>query len=634
MKNIAKPINIAIVGLGPRGLCILERLIANLKEFSDASALDINVHLFDPNMPGSGCHSMTQPDYFLVNTVASQITQFSDPSVQDAGPVLPGPSFYEWLVEYKKDTIKELIQNAYYSRALFGEYLHWVFYYLLDLCPNFINIFHYKKMVLDVSENDDCSWLLHMKEEVINVDFIYLTTGHTFKKPSQGEKDLAHQIKKMKTINPLLDMILNPYPVVEQLSNIHQAYSVAIEGAGLTTCDIIAELTVGRGGHFDYINDKFTYHPSGKEPKILIISRSGIPLSARAINQKGVDGQYKPRIMTVDNIQSLKMQHGKLDFEKHVFPLLYLEMSYVYYMTLIKNQQHQERADQFSEAFINAVDSSTRDKIINQFVAKEHHFDWCKLLNPVPENLNQGTFMDWLYLHLKGDIKSALQGNVDNPLKAACDVLRDVRDILRSAIDFSSLTEASHLSFIRDFVPMMNRLAVGPPYTRILEWIALMEAEVIQFNLGSLPNYKIDTEKAKFSFTSSTFESPTIHVDVLIKARVEMPSPIDDQSPLMQSMLQKHLLRPFKNGAYHPGGIEVNHHLNIIRANGEVIKSIWALGILTEGCKFYTFVVPRPGVNSTAIVDAGRAVRQMIAQTVRSRVHKSGFIWPSSEEHS
>lgn len=628
MNKKEQAITIAIVGLGPRGLSIFERLIANADEFARSEELEINVHLFDPHKAGSGSHVTEQPEYLLVNTVASQITQFSDPSIQNAGPVLPGPSFYEWLVNNRVNTTQELSPNGYYSRALFGEYLHWVFNYLLELCPDFFNIFHHEKMVEDISEKVDGSWTLHTRETTVDADFIYLTTGHTRRKPSQSEEEESLELVKMRELNPRIDIIHNPYPIVDQLKNINQLSSVAIEGAGLTTCDIVAELTVGRGGHFLTLDGNYTYFPSGNEPSnILIISRSGVPLSARAINQKGVDGQYKPKFITFENIQLLKIQHGKLDFEKHIFPLLYREMSYVYYMTLIMNQDGKARAEQFSEKFTSVIDTTLQDEIINQFIDEEHHFNWGKLLNPVPENITQKIFMDWLYQHLKTDVENALQGNVGNPLKAACDVLRDVRDILRNGIDFSSLTEASHLKFIREFVPLMNRLAVGPPYTRILEWIALMEAGIIQFNLGPLPSCQLDTKKAQFTFISTAFHSAPVHVDVLIKARVEMPSPRDDESPLMQNMLNKQFIKLFKNENYHPGGIEVNPNLNIIRSTGEIVNNIWALGILTEGCKFYTFVVPRPGVNSTFVVDAGRAIRQMITQILRKKATQDSDVF-------
>ena len=57
---------------------------------------------------------------------------------------------------------------------------------------------------------------------------------------------------------------------------------------------------------------------------------------------------------------------------------------------------------------------------------------------------------------------------------------------------------------------------------------------------------------------------------------------------------------------------------HLLEKSGDVLHNAWALGIPTEGAKWCTFVVPRPGVNSTAIVDAGRAVTAMLG-AVRSR---------------
>jgi hypothetical protein len=53
-----------------------------------------------------------------------------------------------------------------------------------------------------------------------------------------------------------------------------------------------------------------------------------------------------------------------------------------------------------------------------------------------------------------------------------------------------------------------------------------------------------------------------------------------------------------------------------------VQDSLWALGTLVEGCKFYTFVLPRPGANSTSMVDAGRAVGRMMDAITRRNARR------------
>ena len=56
----------AIVGMGPRGLTVLERLVANQRAQKSGTIQ------FDPNSPGTGCHDTDQAAHLLVNTLAGQ----------------------------------------------------------------------------------------------------------------------------------------------------------------------------------------------------------------------------------------------------------------------------------------------------------------------------------------------------------------------------------------------------------------------------------------------------------------------------------------------------------------------------------------------------------------------------------
>lgn len=118
---------IAIIGLGPRGISVFDRIIAYAR--NDASATPLELYLFDSKEFGPGCHTTDQADHLLVNTVACQMTQFSDDTVRGAGPLLYGPSFADWLISKNSalgkgtDAKIEIDRNGYYSRALFGDYL-------------------------------------------------------------------------------------------------------------------------------------------------------------------------------------------------------------------------------------------------------------------------------------------------------------------------------------------------------------------------------------------------------------------------------------------------------------------------------------------------------------------------------
>jgi uncharacterized NAD(P)/FAD-binding protein YdhS len=89
----ARPYRIAIIGVGPRGLSVLERIVAK----SQALKKDpFSIYLIDSHQVGSGRIWRTnQPDWFLMNNVADEVSGFSGPP--DGGKIRPGagPSLAE-----------------------------------------------------------------------------------------------------------------------------------------------------------------------------------------------------------------------------------------------------------------------------------------------------------------------------------------------------------------------------------------------------------------------------------------------------------------------------------------------------------------------------------------------------------
>ncbi|MFT9470490.1 FAD/NAD(P)-binding protein, partial [Leuconostoc pseudomesenteroides] len=71
---------VAIIGAGPRGLAVAERLI-NL----DDSDNQLDVQIFDPYAIGGRVWDPTikQNNLFLMNTVIDQVTLFNDDSIEN-----------------------------------------------------------------------------------------------------------------------------------------------------------------------------------------------------------------------------------------------------------------------------------------------------------------------------------------------------------------------------------------------------------------------------------------------------------------------------------------------------------------------------------------------------------------------
>lgn len=615
---------IAIIGLGPRGISIFDRIIAYAR--NDPNATPLALYLFDGKEFGPGCHTTDQGDHLLVNTVACQMTQFSDDTVRGGGPLLYGPSFADWLSSKSGSGPNaaaghvEIDRNGYYSRALFGDYLRWGFEYLKKLAPSHVTIFMHNFASVDDLEAVGDAWNVYYDGAAYPVDFVFLTTGHARKLPSEAERALVERVDNARAQNPRLQLVLEPYPIRNAVSSVTARDTVAIEGVGLTTFDLLSQLTSGRGGSFVPCGKaepagRLRYRPSGQEPRILLYSRSGLPLMARATNQKGVFGQYKPKFLTFARVEALRQEvpGGQLDFERHIMPLLWCDMQFAYYFSYLHRRQDKLTALMFSNEFLAADGAEAREALIDKFVARRDRLSWNALVNPIPARALQSRrqYDDWLRGYMWRDYEHACLGNLDGPLKSACDVLRDVRDVVRSAIDYGGLTEQSHRWVLSEFLPIMNRLAVGPPKERIAQLLALMDAGVVRSDFGPGASSLLDENTGHF-IVRSHWSGEVEHADVLIRGRASLPGPLEDKSPLMRKMLQRGIVRPFMNGKFHPGGITIDRSMNVVGQEGIVQKTLWALGTLVEGCKFYTFVLPRPGANSTSMVDAGRAVGCMM----------------------
>ena len=82
-----KSFTIAIVGAGPRGTGVLERLLARR---SDA---ELHIHVVDPFPPGAGrIWRSSQPPLLWMNSVAADVTMFTDDTTVVDGPIRPGPT--------------------------------------------------------------------------------------------------------------------------------------------------------------------------------------------------------------------------------------------------------------------------------------------------------------------------------------------------------------------------------------------------------------------------------------------------------------------------------------------------------------------------------------------------------------
>jgi uncharacterized NAD(P)/FAD-binding protein YdhS len=177
------------------------------------------------------------------------------------------------------------------------------------------------------------------------------------------------------------------------------------------------------------------------------------------------------------------------------------------------------------------------------------------------------------------------------------------------------LTPASHRKFLNVYHPAINRVAFGPPLRRNEELLALLDAGVIEIISGPNSTVEIDENDATYVLTTKFGNGIERRpIDVLVIARLDAFFPETDESLLTRNMLKRGLIRPYYNGVFHPGGIEIDDASQPLTTGGEPSRNIWALGYPVEGCHYYTHALPRPMMRSRQVLDADRCVTAMFAQ--------------------
>ncbi|MBN3722808.1 FAD/NAD(P)-binding protein [Burkholderia sp. Ac-20379] len=334
--------HVAVIGLGPRGLSVLERILEHARRLPAGARLHVDA--IDPGECGEGSHPARQPDHLLINTIASQVTIFAPDSVAGGAN---GPTLVEWAIAsgYRRfgqrffrvgDASGEAITEFdYLPRSLLGEYLSWGVDQIARQLPAAITFAHHRTRAQDVEPHGEGFRVRLENGYTARADYVFLTTGHGRRLPNEADRAADAFVASQVRHNPALAYFATPYPVTG-LSRIAAQATVAIQGFGLTAHDVISELTVGRGGRFVAEAHDLRYEPSGREPKLLVFSRQCLPFAARGVNQKGLTGRHAARFFTPAAVRALAdaaaVSRGdrRVDFQAEVLPLIVKEMAWAY----------------------------------------------------------------------------------------------------------------------------------------------------------------------------------------------------------------------------------------------------------------------------------------------------------------
>ncbi len=577
-------IKVGIVGCGSRGLTVLERVCA----LAAGTTRRIEVNVFDPQRPGPGLHAVDQPEYLMLNTVASQVSMFPDTAALDGREGRQGPNFYEWCLRYKS-TERSVRPNEFLPRSWLGEYLAWTYEEVIRSLPTNVHVIHHAHAVDNIEHTDMGQFVLSTAEVECSVDWLAITVGHA-RRLQDDDKELPGAFVRDAHLDSRGSKL--------------STEAVGIEGLGLTAMDVVADLTVGRGGQFSKRAEGLRYEPSGREPRIYMFSRSGLPYRTRPdiVPHRTSNAAL---IFTLSAVANLRTANPDgLDFEQQVLPLIKAEMLAEYF-GMIASQQG-ESAERIKAETARAYYLGRLEAVSAEMAAR---FEAPPLdeavYNPRVSTIDASDYPQAIRAFIELDLAQSCLGLDASPSKAAIEVWRSCREQLRRVVDNRGLTADSSRVFFGEYAPHVNRMVAGPQKERHQELLALADVGIIQWVRHSQVIHSTNGSLTRVR-CSENLAVPLQPLQRLIKAHVINACDMSSQPKMIRSLKASGVIHSLNNDGQ---GV-------LVDSEGKAQPNLWITGPLVEGSTYYNHYVPSSGSYSRAFVDADRIAREMLGLNV------------------
>ncbi|MGO0602950.1 FAD/NAD(P)-binding protein [Brevibacterium linens] len=368
---------VAIIGVGPRGLTVLERLVAlAAKRFAGTTETALSIHLIDPYPPGPGIVWRTdQPESLLMNTTIAEQTVFPDSSCTFLGPdeAPAGPSMAEW---YLDNGGTEPLHSTFPSRSLYGRYLRDAYRRIREGAPDFVEIVEHPTKAesvidlpaMDLPQSVAESSRATVPEQLVRcqngttivASAVVLAVGHI---PSAQPEERA----RLAAFAELGGGLYLPQglPAETPVTEVAPGERVIVRGMGLNYFDLQTLFTLERGGRYEpQPGGLLRYVPSGDEPRLALGSRRGIPYRSKPICREHPRRDWPLRYFTTNNIALLAglenldgERKAGARFNDQLWPLILADLRLAYYHTLsqVRPEAFTDDPGQLREAIGEAV---------------------------------------------------------------------------------------------------------------------------------------------------------------------------------------------------------------------------------------------------------------------------------------
>ncbi|WP_229698758.1 FAD/NAD(P)-binding protein [Wenjunlia tyrosinilytica] len=619
---------LVVVGAGPRATGLLERIAANAPELSGGRRL--HIHLVDPYPPGAGrVWRLEQSPLLRMNSMAEDVTMFTDESVVCDGPIRHGPSLAQWAERVRsgelrvplepdlEDELAGLSGSTFPTRRLQSAYLTWVFQHTADSLPPNITVEVHRKHAVRITgprRGTQSVWL-DGEPVPLTADVAVLALGHLDALPDRQERVLAAFARDHG-----LTYLPPEFSADSDLSGIRPGEAVLMRGFGLAFVDLMVLLTEGRGGTYtEGPRGTLRYHPCGQEPVLYVGSRRGVPYHSKIGYPLTGERPPLPRFFGPDAVDALLARPGRLDFQRDIWPLIAKEIGYGYYHRLFT--AHPERTTvnwpQFEEKYA-AVDHGSAE--LQALVAasipdRADRLDLEALDRPL-EGLRFGgpeALQDYVRSYIGLDIARRADPRHSADLGAFLALLSAYGNLPR-LIASGAIAPRSRLRDIDGWWHgFFSYLASGPPGPRLEQMLALSRAGIVNF-VGADMRITTDHERGVFRAGSAGLPGE-VEATALIESRLPAATVSRTRDRLLRRLHEdgaggEEVLRDGERNI-RTGLLTVSaEDARVLDGQGRAHPRRFALGAHTNARSFAAFA--RPGTNAPAFRQNDSTARALL----------------------
>lgn len=625
---------VVFVGGGPRTAGVLERIAANRPGLLSGP---LEIHVVEPHVPGSGrIWRYDQHPGLLLNSMAADITMFTDASVACEGPASQGPNLAEWAAGVVDGSItdvpdfpsalheqlRSLTGATFPTRQLQSQYLEWFFRRAARSLGRDVTVHRTTAVAVEQvrgpaaeTAGSPAAYLVELANgRSLRADVVVTALGHTDSRPDAASAAWADFAGRHGGYHAAPS-----YTTDVDYSPIAPGQDVIVAGMGLAFVDLLVLLMEGRGGRFVETPDGgLEYLPSGREPKLWAGSRRGVPYHSKISATLRGEAPGPLRFLTPAAVEALLARHGELDFRRDLWPLIAKEAGYGYYRELLTGSPGRGAMgwDEFAARYSD-LDwySAARGELVAAAVpGTDLHLDLERLDRPFTGRrfTDHQEVQDAVVGYIEHDL--ALRDSPEHPETLALFLaLLHVYMEVGRVVPPERLNARSQQTVHGWWHGFFSFVDSGPPPHRLRQMLALHRAGLLHF-LG--PDLEVDADESTGLFHGSSRQSGTsAAAKALIEARLPSPTVARSLNPLLESLhktglgSEQQLLTA--DGIHSTGKLLISAGHQLVNPEGVPQPGLFGVGPGTSGWGAGAFA--RPGTNAAPFRENDALARTILS---------------------